>query len=42
PLEHVADISSRLVVNKASWKMKHNTVMQLLETMREAVNQQNS
>ncbi|MCP3671080.1 MAG: ATP phosphoribosyltransferase [Gammaproteobacteria bacterium] len=42
PLEHVADISSRLVVNKASWKMKHNTVMQLLEAMREAVNQQNS
>jgi ATP phosphoribosyltransferase len=24
PLEHVADISSRLVVNKASWKMKHS------------------
>jgi len=42
PLEHVADISSRLVVNKASWKMKHGTVMQLLEAMREAVNQQNS
>ncbi len=42
PLEHVADISSRLVVNKASWKMKHSTVMQLLEAMREAVNQQDS
>lgn len=42
PLEHVADISSRLVVNKASWKMKHNTVMQLLEALREAVNQQDS
>ncbi len=40
PLAHVADISSRLVVNKASWKMKHNTVMQLLEALREAVNQQ--
>ena len=38
PLEHVADISSRLVVNKASWKMKHSTVMQLLEALREAVN----
>jgi ATP phosphoribosyltransferase len=38
PLAHVANISSRLVVNKASWKMKHNTVMQLLETLREAVN----
>ncbi len=37
PLEHIADISSRLVVNKAAWKMKHNTVMQLLEALREAV-----
>jgi ATP phosphoribosyltransferase len=36
----VADISSRLVVNKATWKMKHNTVMQLLEALREAVNRQ--
>lgn len=42
PLEHVADISSRLVVNKASWKMKHSTVMQLLEALREAVSQQDS
>jgi ATP phosphoribosyltransferase len=42
PLAHVADISSRLVVNKASWKMKHNTVMQLLEALREAVNRQDS
>lgn len=37
PLEHIADISSRLVVNKAAWKMKHGTVMQLLEALREAV-----
>ena len=37
PLEHIADISSRLVVNKASWKMKHNTVMQLMDAIREAV-----
>ncbi len=42
PLAHVADISSRLVVNKASWKMKHNTVMQLLETLRAAVERQDS
>lgn len=42
PLEHVADISSRLVVNKASWKMKHSTVMQLLEALREAVNLKDS
>ncbi len=39
PLEHIADISSRLIVNKASWKMKHATVMQLIEAMREAVEQ---
>ena len=37
PLEHIADISSRLVVNKASWKMKHTTVMALVETLRQAV-----
>ncbi|MES9899793.1 MAG: ATP phosphoribosyltransferase [Sedimenticola sp.] len=37
PLEHIADISSRLVVNKASWKMKHDTVTQLMEAIGEAV-----
>jgi ATP phosphoribosyltransferase len=37
PLEHITDISSRLVVNRAAWKMKHATVIQLLEAMREAV-----
>jgi ATP phosphoribosyltransferase len=37
PLEHIADISSRLVVNKASWKMKHPSVTALLEALREAV-----
>ncbi len=37
PLEHIADISSRLVVNKAAWKMKHKTLMQLQEALREAV-----
>ena len=39
PLEHIADISSRLVVNKASWKMKHRSVMELLGVLREAVPQ---
>lgn len=37
PLQHIADISSRLVVNKAAWKMKHPTVMQLLNALQEAV-----
>ncbi|MGD2083960.1 MAG: ATP phosphoribosyltransferase [Chromatiales bacterium] len=37
PLEHIADISSRLVVNKAAWKMKHRTLAALLGALREAV-----
>ncbi len=37
PLEHIADISSRLVVNKAAWKMKHPSVTALLGVLREAV-----
>ena len=37
PLEHICDISSRLVVNKASWKMKHRPLMQLIEALRQAV-----
>jgi ATP phosphoribosyltransferase len=37
PLEHMHDISSRLVVNKASWKMKHATVQALVNALREAV-----
>ena len=37
PLEHIADISSRLVVNKAAWKMKHAAVTALLGVLREAV-----
>jgi ATP phosphoribosyltransferase len=39
PLEHMADISSRLIINKASWKMKHGTVTALLNALREAVQQ---
>jgi ATP phosphoribosyltransferase len=41
PIEHIRDISSRLVINKASWKMKHARVIGLLEAMREAVNDRN-
>jgi ATP phosphoribosyltransferase len=36
-LEHIADISSRLVVNKASWKMKHATITGVVDRLREAV-----
>jgi len=41
PLEHIADISSRLIVNKASWKMKHATIKNLLERLSEAVGENN-
>ena len=40
PLELITHISSRLVVNKASWKMNHGLEMQLIEAFREAVNPQ--
>lgn len=38
PLEPIMEISSRLVVNKASWKMKHETIIALVNTLAEAVN----
>ena len=37
PIERICDISSRLIVNKAAWKMKHAAIMQLLSALREAV-----
>ncbi|QIK36962.1 ATP phosphoribosyltransferase [Caldichromatium japonicum] len=37
PLELIAEISSRLIVNKAAWKMKHESVMTLLAALRAAV-----
>jgi ATP phosphoribosyltransferase len=37
PLEHIADISSRLVVNKASMKRKHSRVQRFIEQLAEAV-----
>ena len=37
PLEHIADISSRLIVNKASMKMKSATVKSLIKHVGEAV-----
>jgi len=39
PLEHIADISSRLVVNKASMKMKHRRVKELVAALADAVAQ---
>jgi ATP phosphoribosyltransferase len=37
PLDHIADISSRLVVNKASMKTKHQRIQQFIEQVRLAV-----
>jgi ATP phosphoribosyltransferase len=37
PLEHIADISSRLVVNRASMKMKHERVKAFIDAVAEAV-----
>lgn len=39
PLEHIADISSRLVVNRAALKMKSVQVKRLIECLEEAVTQ---
>ncbi len=40
PLEHIADISSRLIVNKASLKMKHDRVQTFIDRIAEAVAKQ--
>lgn len=37
PLEHIADISSRLVINKASMKTKHQTIKRFIAQIAEAV-----
>lgn len=37
PLEHIADISSRLIVNKASLKMKHGLVSRIVDQIAAAV-----
>ena len=42
PMEHIADISSRLVVNKASMKMKHAQIQQFIDQVRAAVEEINN
>lgn len=37
PLEHIADISARLVINKAALKMKHAQIKALMERMATAI-----
>ena len=39
-LEHIADISSRLVVNKAAMKMKSTQIKPILENMSRVVGEQ--
>lgn len=39
PLEHMADITSRLIVNKASMKLKHEPIRALLAHLQAAVEQ---
>lgn len=42
PMEHIADISSRLVVNKASMKTKHAQIETFIKQIREAVRERNN
>ena len=37
PREHIADVSTRVIVNKASMKMKHDKIQSLLELLAAAV-----
>jgi len=38
PLEHIEDISSRLVANKASLKVRFDTLQEIVEQFRQAIN----
>ena len=40
PLEHIADISTRLVVNKAAMRTRHGVIQQVIEALAVAVNQE--
>lgn len=37
PIDHIADVSSRLIVNKAAMKMKHERIQSLIDKIRAAV-----
>jgi ATP phosphoribosyltransferase len=37
PIDHIADISSRLVVNKAAMKMKHKKISSIIDGVKNAV-----
>jgi ATP phosphoribosyltransferase len=40
PREFIADISSRLIVNKASMKMKHNAIQAIIDPIANAISKQ--
>ena len=35
--EAIADVSSRLIVNKAAMKMKHQAIQQIVDSLRQAI-----
>ena len=37
PIDHIADISSRLIVNKAAMKMKHQPIQSLIDSIGGAI-----
>lgn len=37
PMDHIADISSRLIVNKAAMKMKHDQISNIIDGVKKAV-----
>ncbi len=39
PREHIADISSRLVVNRAAMKVKHDVISRLIQQMSQAIDE---
>ena len=39
PMEHVCDVSSRLIVNKASMKIKHAQITTLIERLSNVIEQ---
>lgn len=42
PLEHIADVSTRLVVNKAAMRTRHQLIQEVIETLAQAVGRDES
>ena len=42
PLEHIADVSTRLVVNKAAMRTRHQLIQEVIETLAQAVGRDGS